>query len=100
MMQTITVAAHASGPRQIEAEIHGPFAIHATLEGGNFTVTHLFTGFAVTTSARNLDEARTAAKELNRLGNWYFGWLDIEREYFSALGLRESVNWLQANDLR
>lgn len=71
-MQTILVPTQL-GPRSVQASITGPFAIHLTVSRPYYyTVTHLFTGLAVTTEQDSRDDAEQVVRALlNTNIDWY-----------------------------
>lgn len=53
--------------RAIKGEVYGPVAVHRSLNGVRWTVTHIGTGGAIYSRFETLKRARAAAKELATL---------------------------------
>jgi hypothetical protein len=71
-MQNILISTSA-GPRKVEAEIVGPFAIHRDINKPHYyTLTHLFTASDITPAKYlDYDEARILIEAITPLCDWY-----------------------------
>lgn len=76
MLDTITPATHNAEPMDpvsvIVATLSGKLAVHRTIDGKGYTVTHVPSGFAAHTRIRRKKDAIDLMLRLDALGDWNF----------------------------